>query len=56
MHRVWIGLEPRQALAGFGTFVVGAVLVMHIFAFGQLGWPKSLKAKDNASAVASAVR
>ena len=56
MHRVWIGLEPRQALMGFGTFVVGAVLVMHIWAFGQFGWPKSLKAKYNASAVASAVR
>ena len=56
MHRVWIGLQPREALMVFGTFVVGAVLVMHIFAFGQLGWPKTLKAKYNASAVASAVR
>jgi len=56
MHRVWIGLDPHQALMGFGTFVVGAVLVMHIFAFGQLGWPKTLKAKYNPTAVASATR
>lgn len=56
MHRVWIGLDPHQALAGAATFVVGAVLVMHIFAFGQLGWPKSLKAKYNPPAVASAIR
>jgi len=56
MHRIWIGLHPREVMGGVGTFVVGAVLVMHIFAFGQLGWPKTLKAKYNASAVASAVR
>jgi hypothetical protein len=56
MHRVWIGLDAHQVLAGTATFVVGAVLVMHIFAFGQLGWPKSLKAKYNPPAVASAIR
>jgi hypothetical protein len=56
MHRVWIGLDAHQVLMGTATFVVGAVLVMHIFAFGQLGWPKDLKAKYNPSAVASAIR
>ena len=56
MHRVWVSLDPHQVLLGTVTFVAGAVLVMHIFAFGQLGWPKTLKAKYNASAVASAVR
>jgi hypothetical protein len=29
---------------------------MHIWAFGQFGWPKDLKAKYNPTAVASAVR
>jgi hypothetical protein len=56
MHRVWIKLDPHMVLMATGTFVAGAVLVMHIFAFGQLGWPKSLKAKYNPSTVASAVR
>jgi len=41
---------------GTFTFVAGTVLVLHIFAFGQFGWPKELKAKHNPPAVASAVR
>lgn len=56
MYRVWIKLDPHAVLMATGTFVAGAVLVMHIFAFGQLGWPKSLKAKYNPPTVASAVR
>lgn len=56
MYRVWIKMDPHQVLMGTFAFVAGAVLVMHIFAFGQLGWPKSLKAKYNPPAVASAVR
>ena len=56
MHRVWISLDPHQVLMGTFSFVAGAVLVMHIFAFGQLGWPKDLKAKYNPPAVASAAR
>jgi hypothetical protein len=45
-----------MALAAVGSFVVGAVLVMHIFAFGQLGWPKSLKAKYNPPAASAQMR
>ncbi len=56
MHRVWIGLNAHAVLAATGMFVAGTVLVIHMFAFGQLGWPKSLKAKYNPPAVASAVR
>ncbi|MFN0099314.1 MAG: hypothetical protein ACKVS7_11600 [Gemmatimonadaceae bacterium] len=56
MFRAWIGLNGHEVLMGTAAFVVTAVLVMHIFAFGQLGWPKSLKAKYNPSAVASATR
>jgi hypothetical protein len=56
MYKIWQGLDPHLVLMGVGTFISGAVLVMHIFAFGQLGWPSSLKAKYNPPAVASAVR
>ncbi len=56
MHRVWIGLNAHMVLAATGMFVACTVLVMHIFAFGQLGWPKDLKAKYNPPAVASAAR
>ena len=56
MHRVWVSLDPHQVLLGTVTFVAGAVLFMHIWAFGQFGWPKDLKAKYNPTAVASAVR
>jgi hypothetical protein len=56
MYKIWQGLSPHGVLMGVGTFISGAVLVMHIWAFGQFGWPKSLKAKYNPPAVASAVR
>jgi hypothetical protein len=56
MHRIWIGLEPRQVLGFAGVFVAGTVLVLHIFAFGVVGYPKTTKMKYNPPAVASAIR
>ncbi len=56
MHRVWIGLDPHQVLGFTAVFVAGTVLVIHIFAFGVVGYPKTTKAKYNPPAVATAIR
>jgi hypothetical protein len=56
MHRVWVGLDPHQALMGVGAFVVGAVLFMHMWAFSQFNWPSSLKAKYANTATPAAVK
>ena len=45
MHRIWIGTDPHMVMAGLGSFLVGAVLVMHMWAYSQFNWPASLKAK-----------
>lgn len=45
MHRIWMGTDPQVVMAGLGAFLVGTVLVIHMFAFSQLNWPASLKAK-----------
>jgi hypothetical protein len=56
MYKIWQGQSPHLVLAMVGAFISGAVLVMHIWAFGQFGWPKDLKAKYNPPTVASAIR
>ncbi len=56
MHKLWQGLDPHIVLSAVGSFVTGCVLVLHVWAFSQFGWPKSLKAKYNPSTVAAAVR
>jgi hypothetical protein len=56
MHRVWIGLNAHMVLAATGMFVACTVLVIHIFAFGVVGYPKTTKMKYNPPAVASAIR
>ena len=45
MYRIWIGLDPHLIMGGIGSFIAGAVLIMHLFAFNQLNWPSTLKAK-----------
>jgi hypothetical protein len=44
MHRIWVGLEPRLIMSVLGSFIAGAVLVLHIWAFNQFNWPGTLKA------------
>ena len=44
MHRIWVGLDARIIMSVVGSFVVGTVLVIHMFAYSQLNWPASLKA------------
>ncbi|MCO4100800.1 MULTISPECIES: light-harvesting protein [Gemmatimonas] len=45
MHRIWMGTDPHIIMSALGSFLVGAVLVMHIWAYGQFNWPATLKAK-----------
>ncbi len=45
MHRIWIGLDPKIVMSATGSFIAGAVLVLHVWAFGQFNWPGTLKAK-----------
>ncbi|WP_298268786.1 light-harvesting protein [Gemmatimonas sp.] len=45
MHRIWMGHDPNIIMSALGSFLVGAVLVMHIWAYGQFNWPATLKAK-----------
>jgi len=40
-----MGLDPHMIMTGLGSFLVGAVLFMHLWAFSQFNWPASLKAK-----------
>jgi len=44
------------ATAAIGSFIAGAVLFMHLFAFSQLNWPSSLKATYANSAAPAATR
>ncbi len=44
MHRIWMGTDPKLVMSGLGAFLVGTVLVLHIWAFGQFNWPGTLKA------------
>ncbi len=52
MYRIWIGLEPRMIMSLLGTALSAMVLTLHVWAFGQFGWPKSVKMKWNPPASA----
>ena len=47
MYRIWMGLNARMIMSALGTAIAGMVLTLHVWAFGQFGWPKSVKAKYN---------
>lgn len=43
MYKLWIGLQPRFTLhIVHGALSIG-VLYMHLWAFGALNWPNSIK-------------
>jgi hypothetical protein len=45
MYKLWIGLQPRFTLhIVHGALSIG-VLYMHLWAFGAMGWPKSISQK-----------
>jgi hypothetical protein len=56
MYRIWIGLDPHLIMGGIGSFIAGAVLFMHLFAYSQLNWPASLKATYANTAAPAATR
>jgi Antenna complex alpha/beta subunit len=56
MYKIWQGSNPKEVLAGLGFFLGAMALVIHVFAFNVLGYPKTTKAKYNPPAVASALR
>ncbi len=56
MYKIWQGADARLTLAGLGFFLGCLAMVIHIFAFSALGYPKTTKAKYNPPAVASALR
>lgn len=56
MHKIWQGSDPQVVLAGLGFFLGCLAMVIHIFAFSVVGFPKTTKAKYNPPAVASALR
>jgi hypothetical protein len=56
MYKIWQGSNPKEVLAGLGFFLGAMALVIHVFAFNVLGYPKTTKAKYNPPSVASALR
>ncbi len=40
-----MGTDPHIIMSALGSFLVGCVLVLHMWAFSQFNWPASLKAK-----------
>lgn len=47
MYKIWKGADPQMVLHGL-FFALGVLaIVLHMFAFNSLGWPKSTKAKYN---------
>ncbi|MCU0626119.1 MAG: hypothetical protein MUF21_06470 [Gemmatimonadaceae bacterium] len=45
MYRIWVGLDPKLVMACLGGAIALMVLTIHIFAFDNLGYPASVKAK-----------
>lgn len=45
MYRIWIGLQPRMVVFGLHSAVAIIVLVIHLFAFKVVGYPRTTMAK-----------
>ena len=53
MYKIWRGADPMTVLTGL-FFSLGVLsIVLHLFAFSAVGYPKSTKAKYNPAAVAT---
>ena len=53
MYKLWRGAEPQMVLSGL-FFALGVLsIVLHMFAFSAVGYPKTTKAKYNPPAVAT---
>jgi len=51
-----MGTDPSVIMAGLGAFLVGTVLIIHVWAYGITGWPKYVKAQNNAQTPPAATR
>jgi len=51
-----MGTDPSVIMAGLGAFLVGTVLIIHVWAYGITGWPKYVKAQNNAQTPPAAIR
>jgi hypothetical protein len=47
MYKMWKGLDPHVVLSVVGSFITICVLVIHVFAFKAVGYPKSAITKYN---------
>ncbi len=54
MYKIWQGSDPKLILSGLFFFIACTSLVIHMFAFNVLGYPKTTKAKYNPPAAAAA--
>ena len=53
MYKIWRGSDPVTVLAG-SFFSLGVLsVVLHLFAFSAVGYPKSAKMKYNPPAAAT---
>ena len=53
MYKIWRGADPMTVLAGL-FFSLGVLsVVLHLFAFSAVGYPKSTKVKYTQAAVAT---
>ena len=53
MYKIWKGADPQLVLHGL-FFALGVLaILLHMFAFSAVGYPKSTKAKYNPPAVAT---
>jgi hypothetical protein len=52
MYKIWQGQDAMQVLTGLAFFLGCLAMVLHIFAFSVVGYPKTTKAKYNATAAA----
>lgn len=51
MYKIWRGADPHVVLSGL-FFSLGVLsIVLHMFAFSAVGYPKTTKAKYNPAAV-----
>ena len=40
MHRLWVGSDPSLILGGLGFFLAALALIIHLWAYSIVGWPR----------------
>ena len=47
MHRLWVGSDPSLILGGLGFFLAMLALVIHLWAYSIVGWPRFKREQYN---------